>query len=291
MAKKLSIGKRAKISQAQQYVLLAVLGTAILLGATVALVKYFIDQISFNASVISKEDESIKAYTNFIKGVGICQKPSGDVYNDDDLAKCNPNSIDAASIPDTLRYNILEVMAANPSLNSVTRDAGSACINPDTGKNYTYSEMNKLYDNAANSEQRIAASAIIQSCSALRVIPDALPDQKNEEALLSSLNKIFNISDWEPESLAPSDSTGVSNFGSNLKTIAVRLSINASTATTVKVLDNIERSIREFSITRATISWAKNDTLDLQAQANAFYMSPSTVTETIKTIKPGDNKR
>lgn len=287
MAKKTSIAKRAKISQAEQYLLLAVLGTAGLLGLTVALIEHFVDQISFNAQVITEEDISIKAYSDFIKGVGICQKPSGNVYNNADLEKCNPNSIDAASIPDTLRYNILENMAANQALSSVTRDADSACINPDTDKNYTYEEMNKKYNDAKNSEERIVASAIIQSCSALRVIPDALPDQKNEEALLSSLNKIFNISNWEPESLAPSDSTGVSTYGTNLNTIAVRLSVNADTATTVKVLDNIERSIREFSITRATISWAKNDTIDLQAQANAFYMDPSTVTEITLTLSPG----
>ncbi len=290
MAKEAAAGKRAKISQAQQYLLLAVLGTSILLGAAIVLVGYFQKKIAFNATVIEAEDASIKKYSDVIRGIGICKKPSGDVYTDEELKKCSPDSIDLASIPGTLRANVINGLAENEALNSVPKEADSACINPATNKNYTYKEMTTLYASATTSEQLAAASNLIQVCSALRIIPDALPASKNEEALLSSLNKIFNISDWEPESLRPSDTSGKASFGTNLSTIGIRLSIEADPATTVRVLSNIERSIREFNITRASIEWSKKNTLILQAQANTYYTGKSSITETTKTIKPGDTK-
>ena len=54
MAKEIAIGKRAKISQAQQNMLLAVLGASVVLGAAISLILHFIQQISFNTEVIMK---------------------------------------------------------------------------------------------------------------------------------------------------------------------------------------------------------------------------------------------
>jgi hypothetical protein len=56
MAKEVAIEKRAKISQAQQYVLLAVLGASIFLGVAISLIFYFVRQISFNSEVIAEEE-------------------------------------------------------------------------------------------------------------------------------------------------------------------------------------------------------------------------------------------
>ncbi len=53
----------------------------------------------------------------------------------------------------------------------------------------------------------------------------------------------------------------------------------------MSVLNNIERSIREFNIKTATIEWSGSDNLLLQAQANAYYMDKSIITETKKTIR------
>ena len=122
----------------------------------------------------------------------------------------------------------------------------------------------------------------------MRVIPDALPAFKNEEALLASLNKLFIESGWQPESLSPSGSSSASTLVPGLNDISVSLSVEADTGTTMNVLNNIERSIREFDIERATIEWGSNNTLNLQAQATAYYMDESTITETTKTIKAED---
>ena len=290
MAKEVAIEKRAKISQAQQYVLLAVLGASIFLGVAVSLIFHFVHQISFNANVIAEEEKAIVAYSNAIRDIGVCKKPSGSVYSDDELKKCSPDSIDVSAVPSTLRANIINDVAADISLNSVPKDSTSGCINPNTGKQYTYADLNKKYNNAETDEELKTASELIQSCSALRIIPDALPAYKNEEALLSSLNKIFIMTGVEPDTLSPSGSTSVSSIGKNLESLSVRLVVEADPATTINFLENVEHSIREFNIERATIEWASSGTLNLQAQAEAFYMSPSKIVESTQTIKASKNK-
>lgn len=288
MAKEIAILKRAKISQAQQMMLLSVVGAAIFLGVAASLSIHFIDQISFNAKVIAEEEKTVVLYSEAISKIGICTKPAGSVYSDDELRKCNPNSIAVARVPGSLRSNVLQNMAANEDLTAVPNTSSSECINPTTKKNYTYEEMQEIYGNAESDEQLNAATNLIQNCSALRVIPDALPAFKNEEALLASLNKIFIVSGWEPDSLSPTGTSASADFGTNLNTLSLRLSVESGTDTTMRVLSNIERSIRNFDIKRATIEWGSNNTLLLQAQATAFYMTPSMLNETTKTVKPGD---
>ncbi len=290
MAKEIAIGKRAKISEAQQYMLLSVLGASVVLGVAASLIVHFVQQISFNMKVISAEDSSIATYSEVIKSTGVCESPKGSVYTDEELKKCIPDSIDVSKIPGTLRANILENLAASEALNSVPKEATSNCINPDTGKNYTYKELNQMYSRASGSAELTAVSQLIKSCSALRIIPDALPAFKNEEALLASLNKLFNDSNWQPESLSPSGSSAASGTIPGLNTISVDLSVEANTGTTMTVLNNIERSIREFNIERATIEWGGDNMLNLHAQATAYYMDESTITETEQTIKAEKNK-
>ena len=255
------------------------LGASVFLGAAISLVMHFYQQISFNVKVIMAEDESIVSYSNFIKTTGICEKPKGSTYTDEELRACNPDSIELAKIPGTLRSNIMTNLAANEALSSVPKQSSSDCINPDTGKNYTYQELNRKYNNASGSVELVEASQLIKSCSALRVIPDALPSFKNEEALLASLNQLFLTSGWEPESLSPTGNTVVSPLGTRLNAMSVNLSIEAGSATTMNVLNNIERSIREFDVERATIEWGGNDTLVLRAQATAYYMDESSIAE------------
>lgn len=287
MPKKNETGKRAKISKAQEYMAAAVFGAAIFLGAAIAVVNSSINKIAFSASIIGVQDQSIATFSDTIKNIGICRKPAGSVYTDDELKRCTPNSITTAEVSGTLRSNILENMAANTILESVPNKSNASCLNSKTGKNYTYEEMENLYNDAKKDEDRISATNLIKSCSALRVIPDALPAFKNEEALLASVDQIFRDSGTVPESLSPSDETDGASFGTNLYTISVRLAIESDTRTVYTLLDNVERSIRNFNIDRATIEWSSNNTIDLQAQATAYYMTPTTLVFSDRVIKPG----
>ena len=103
------------------------------------------------------------------------------------------------------------------------------------------------------------------------------------------MNKLFIASNWEPESLSPSGTTSASSLGNGLNAISVNVSVEADSATTTNVLNNIEHSIRDFNIERATIEWGGNDSLILKAAATAYYMDESTIQETKKTITPEGN--
>lgn len=284
MAKEVAVGKRAKISEAQQYMILAVLGASIVLGVAISFITHFVKQISFNTEVIMAEEQSIKAYSDVIKTTGVCKAPSGDVYSNQELEACDPNGIEVAEIPNTLRSNILEKLAANTALNSVPKDDNSSCKNPQTDKPFTYDELIKEYRNANGADELVEASQLIKNCSALRIIPDALPASKNEEALLASLNKLFNLSGWEPETISPGGTATESALQENLNMFTVSLSVEGNTNVTMKVLDNIERSIREFNIGRATIEWESDSTLKLQATADAYYINRSSISEETQTI-------
>ena len=282
-AKEVAIGKRAKISQAQQYMLLAVIGAALFLGSAIAINYHLIKKISYHAGVISKEDESIVEYSNTIKKIGICTAPKGDVYSTEELKKCDPNSIEVSEVPGTLRSDIVQNMAANKALNSVPKESLSGCANPETGKNYKYEELEKLYQDAESSEARAAATQMIKICSALRIIPDALPAFKNEEALLSSLNKIFIESDWQPESLSPSGEEEAAEFGEGLNAITVNLSVESDMSTTARLINNMERSIRNFNIKSAAFEWSGGN-ISFSANAQAFYVNKASLAESSYTV-------
>ncbi len=283
--KEVAISKRIKISEAQKFMLMSVLGASIVLGIAIALVSYFIRQISFNTRIIMAQEDSIAKYSEVIKNTGACKAPNGSIYSGQELKECNPDSIEAKEVKDSLRYSILNTLASNESLNSVPKEDNSSCRNPNTGKNYTYSELIKIYGAANGSEELNDASQLIKSCSALRVIPDALPVFKNEEALLASLNKLFNISNWEPETISPSSNATTLETPDGLNSISVNVSVEANSGTTMDVLHNIEKSIREFDIATAKIEWSGDNNLLLQAQAQAYYANRTELSESEKTIR------
>ena len=288
MAKEVAISKRLKITKAQQNMLFAVLIASIVLGAALSISINLIKRISFNKDVIVEKDKAISEYSRVISGVGVCKKPKGSIYTEEELKKCNPDSITLSEIPGTLRANILQDLAANPALTSVLKEDEDSCINSSTGKNYTYDELRELYL-ASSEEDRASASDLLKACSALRVIPDALPSFRNEEALLSSLNMIFDISGWMPESLMPGDS-GAQKTEDGLLSIGMNLTVESGGDVTMEVLNNIERSIRTFDLNNVNVEWAENGYLNLSARASAYYVEPSTIIETRKTIRAGGNK-
>ena len=290
MVKQNPTGKRAKISQAQQLMILAVFGAAVFLGTAIAVVISSINRISFSANVIMAQDQSITSFSDTIKNIGICKKPSGQVYSDKELQECTPNNVKVDSVPNTLRSTILEDIASNKALASVPNDNDASCINPDTQKNYTYKELEDGYKKAeeTNSEDDIAAAVkLIKTCSSLRIIPDALPAYKNEEALLASVDKVFRDSGTEPEALTPTDETEGAPFGISLYTISVSLSIESNAGVIHRLLNNLEHSIRNFNIQYITMEWQNNDAIDVRANADAYFMSPSQLTTTEKMIKSG----
>ena len=188
--------KRAKINKVQQSLIAIVGVTAVVIGASVVLAIHFVKYINFNNKVIDAKNESILGYSKAIKSSGACTAPRdrGGIYTADELKKCQPDAISAESVPGTLRHSVLVEMAQNEDLESVARESASICSNEKTGAKYTYGELLDFYENAENIEQKEYWMGAFKVCSALRVVPDALPTVKNDEALLSRFEYSFGCS-------------------------------------------------------------------------------------------------
>ena len=261
--------------------LLAVLGASIVLGVGLVLSIWLIKHIFFNMKVIDAKDVAISEYNEVIKVTGACKKPtaSNGLYSDAEINDCDPNNNPSAD-EGTLRYKLLVEMAKNSDLESVARDSAGAkeCYYED-GEKISYDDMYKRYEDSESETEKDEWLKIIKTCSSLRVIPDALPSTENPEALLTSLNQLFILSGWEPETLSrgQNEEVGEELLIEGLNSIPVSLSLN--------VLDKIERSIREFAINKATVKWNSENTLELEADAIAYYIDPVHIEEMSKEVR------
>ncbi len=277
--------KKLKISKAQQTILIITLITSLVVGTCLVLVIHFVQYISFNSKVIAAKDKAVSSYEKTITNIGVCNKPKGKHYTVDELKKCNPNTLSSEQLSGTLRYNIMETMASNADLESVARESQDDCTSSD-GKKINWRAR---YDREENEDKKAYYLGMVKMCSSLRVIPDALPAQKNVEALLASLNQIFIVSGWDPEALSPNESSEDSPY-EGVQLIPVSLSVQSSVPQTMKVLTNIEKSIRTFDISAASVEWS-GDQLSLQAQASAYYLEESGLKEKTETVYASKNAK
>ena len=278
-------GKREKISKAQQNTILEVLGASLVLGVCLVLSIFLIKYIDFNTTIISEKNEAITEYDQTLRNVGICiDKDKNGRLSDEELEACDPNSASLDELVGTLRYNVLVEMAENDNLESVARQRVENCYDENGNK----IDFDELYEQSTDEleKQRYLQSAKI--CSALRVIPDALPAQKNTEALMASLNQIFIITGKEPERLAPVDDVVAIDI-EGVEAIPVSLRVEGPSELVLTALNNVERSIREFDITSATVEWTVTG-LSLQATANAYFLSDTDEIELTETLY-ADGKR
>ena len=291
-----ALGKELKISEAQQTMMLAVIGAGVLVGAGAWFAKYFLSAIEFTGRALTAEETSLQSYSDAIKNIGVCTAPKGKTYTSAELKNCDPNNVDIADVPDTLKYNILEVMAGDENLLSVETNSTRSCLNPNSaeGENYTYEDLKAIYNATTTDEERKSALNLMLTCSALRVVPDALPSSNNQEATLASLNQIFNLSGWMPESLSPTGSGEDSDYDEDgnyigtegLKKIEFDFDMDSSTETVLKVMNTLQSSIRTFSIDNLTLSFSSNasqvttdeeggttttDSLQASFSATAYY--------------------
>ena len=282
MAKNIAVGKRLKINKAQQNMLLAVAGASFVLGVCLVFSVYFLKYIRFNSAVIREKDIAIKGYSDAIRDIGICRNPSGSVYNTAELNGCEPNEVDLNSVTESLRYNIINGVSQNKALESVARTGLPICYDTSTGKKYSFDEIYDNYRYAKNATDKENYLNMIGMCSSLRVIPDALPSSPNPLALGASLNKIFAISNYDPDGITPGRTTE-SGALPGIGAIDLTLSIDSDPTTTMKVLLNMEKSIRSINILNAKIE-SNSISLKLDASAVAYYTEPVSLTESIVVV-------
>lgn len=271
--------KRAIISKAQQMTMLEVLGASLVLGACIVLSTFLIKYIKFNTTVIAAKNEAIADYDATIRNVGLCvDTDKNGRLSDKELEKCDPSAVKLDDIKGSLRYSILETMAQNEHLESVARQRSEGCYDEE-GERY---DFNKLYEETSDEKQKKQYLQSAKICSALRVIPDALPAQQNTEALMASLNQIFIMAGVEPDMLAPQD-TVIDSSVDGVSAIPVTLQLEGSDYGVMVALDALERSIREFDVTTALIEWTTRG-LSLNVSANAYFLSEKPVIEETKVI-------
>lgn len=289
--KTLAVSKSLKISKAQQYTLLEVLFASLILGVAIVLSIWLVKYIIFNGKLSTAYSETIEAYETSIINIGVCDPGSDKKLSDAEMEKCNPNSVDIDNVPNSLRYNVLVNVANDANLESVARESQDVCYNE--GKKIDFS---KEYKNANNEKEKEQALAMMSMCSALRVVPDALPGQENSEATLASLNQVFLLSHVEPESLSVGELDEVEvvedeaeeSSTSSLGIIPISFEVEHPSASIQHLLENMELSIRAFDIKRATFEWSEGK-LNMKANAYAYYSGDLTSARKLtKTVYGGD---
>ena len=289
---KIDLGGKLKINKAQQDMLLAVTVTSILLGICVVLGIYFVKLVLFNQVVIKEKKAAIAGYSAAIEEIGICKSPNSSKrgYEKAELDECDPNTINVTANLDakTLRYKVLIDLAQNADLESVGRTGISVCVDPKTGSKRKYSDLYNDYLSAVTTEEQNEKYQLLAMCSALRAVPDALPAIANELALMSSLDRIFRISNWTPESITPGEFGVAEVNGKTLGTIGVKIEAEADTSKIVQILRNIEKSIREIDLKKAEVSF-RSGNLEFSADGVAYYTGQSSLNEGVVTIR-GDGK-
>lgn len=289
MANKTPKEKRFYISKAQRMTLAEVLIASIILGSCIVISVFLIKYINFNTKIISAKDAAIAEYDKTIIDVGACKDANRDgKFSDKELEDCTPDAVSLGDVPNSLRFNIYEQLAKNTDLELVARrrQVGGVCYDED-GKEINFTAR---YNQARTDEDRVQALLGMRECSSLRVISDALPEQKNTEALMSSLNQIFIEAQIEPDAISPGSEKSTSAIpGINI--IPVSFTVTGGSADVLRALDAIERSIRTFDITNGVFEYSSTGTISLRAGADAYYLGDSSELEIKKTVRAAEGKK
>ena len=170
---------------------------------------------------------------------------------------------------DALKTNVSNLVS-NENLESVARYRADEC----------YGNSTKEIDNEDYKDQAIE---LARTCSALRVIPDALPSSNNTEATLSSMNQLLY---WSNNKAGVTFDALSSNFGGDagsevtesVHVVSVSLDLEDTADNIHGALAEIENSIRNFDISSANISWSGKSLisgeLKLSASYSAYYSDP-----------------
>ena len=278
-----AVEKRVKISKSQQVMLGSVACASLILGVCLVFSVYFLKYIKFNSTVISEKEKAVKGYSNAIEKIGICRAPSGDIYTVSELESCQPDDEDLSLLgSDTLRYKVIVELSQNKNLESVARRGLSICFDSSTNQKVSVEDLIEKYRMQTTDKEQAAYLERIAMCSALRVIPDALPSTANPLAVGASLNKIFTLSQYVPEGITPKDIEESSMEG--IGSVGINLQIESSADTTMQILRNVEKSIREYNIKSAKIE-RSGGSLTLEANAEAYYTEVSSLNEVIEEVK------
>lgn len=287
--------EKIKLSNAQRSALVIIAVTSVVIGFGLVLAIRFLKYIDFNKSAIIEMEKSIANYSRSIKNSGACKAPKdkNGIYTTEELKNCNPSEIGIEDVEGTLRYNVLSKMSQNVNLESVSKDASSICYN-NSGEKYSFTELYESYKTETDKDKKNDWLETIILCSSIRAIPDALPTVANENALLIAISKLYLDSGYNPNSFSPSSEGVLESEDSNLKIMPVTFSLDDPDGSkmSVRVLKNIEKSIRTFDVNEASIKWEDNKSkITLSAAMSAYFTDPAEALQSDKTVTAKTTKK
>ena len=235
--------KRVKIDKAQRNMFIAVCISSIIVGVSLVASVWFVRKIKFNKKIISQSDKVITDLKSSISNLA------------------------------ALKMNVAD-LTSNENLEVVAREKDK--------KNGGVSKYCEKYINAEiNNEEGVKDVEMARTCSALRLIPDALPSVENQEATFGSFETLImnnlsydNLSANSGSSYSAytSDSTNVTD---TVHTISANLTAVDTQTRIYNGLSSIERSIRNYDISNITITWTdetrSDDGIELNATFDAYY--------------------
>ena len=234
--------KKVKIDKAQRNMFIAVCLASVVVGVTLVASVWFVRKIKFNQKVIGQQDIIIK-----------------------DLKQSQANL-------NALKLNIAE-LTSNENLEAVARIKESK-------NNVNNKVCDKFVNAEINNEEGVKDIETARTCSALRLIPDALPSIENNEATLGSFDTLIS-SHMNVESLSSDTGRGYesgTDDASTSDTLHTTNTIMSAVDNQSKIYNgllSIERSIRNYDITNATIKWSdesrNGDSIELNATFAAYY--------------------
>lgn len=127
-----------------------------------------------------------------------------------------------------------------------------------------------------------------RKCSALRVLPDAMPWRANASALGASLGELLKHPGIVKETDAVGNSTGTTATGSGA--IDISFSVRGSVTDMRGLLERIERSIRPIVYNTANFEWRSSGEIALSASSNAYFVSESSAVRKTKVVKMEDKR-
>lgn len=132
---------------------------------------------------------------------------------------------------------------------------------------------------------------LARTCSALRVIPDALPALYNEDSSRASMVELLKRSNDGSgvitESVAGEKGKSVSGM-TNVGGVTTSIRLNDDASKVNGALMTIEDSIRNYDIKSATISWS-GSRIELRAVFTSYYSSSASIKTSSKIVCADDD--
>jgi len=129
------------------------------------------------------------------------------------------------------------------------------------------------------------------ACSALRVVADSIPMESAStvSALGASLSELLKMNEPLTQRDASSVGRGKNTIMYGVNAVDATFSVTGSVYGVNSLLQIMERSVRPFNLSNASLEWRRDGRMVLSTRASSFYVTPTTVEKKTKTVTMQDS--